>query len=277
MDITNNIKLKSIVADLLCLSLAACTLQLDTSVEYDTLIINGRILDGTGNSWYYADIAINDDEIVKIGEVQSAAARDTINAAGLYVMPGFIDAHSHASSGLADPELRGAKPLLLQGITTVFINPDGGGATDLKKQRQELLKDEIGVNVAQMVPHGSIRRKIIRVENRAPTPEEMEEIKQLVREDRHSGTFGLSSGSFYAPGSYVTTGELIELAKMATEFGGAYSSHIRDESNYPIGLEAAVDEVIQIAREAALPGIVTSIKALGPLGDDRGEYQKGSC
>lgn len=256
-----------IATTFICLTLFACATLSDMPAgheyDYDTLIINGRVLDGTGNPWYYADIAIKDNEIVKVGEAQGAA-HDTIDAAGLYVTPGFIDVHSHAGSGLADPMLSEAKPLLLQGITTVFINPDGGGAIDLEKQRRELLEDGIGINVAQMVPHGSIRREVIGMEDREPAPGEMKEMKRLVREGMRDGAFGLSSGPFYSPGSYATTSELVELAREASAYGGAYTSHIRDESNYTIGLEAAVDEVIQVAREAQLPGVVTHIKALGP-------------
>ncbi|MCW9707578.1 N-acyl-D-amino-acid deacylase family protein [Fodinibius salsisoli] len=252
-----------VLIGLITLVFTACTPQPDASVEYDKLIINGKVLDGTGNPWYYADIAVRDDEIVKIGVVK-AAARDTIDASGFYVTPGFIDVHSHAASGLTKPELSDAKPLLLQGITTVFVNPDGGGAVDLKEQRQGLLEDGLGVNVAQMVPQGSIRKEVMGMEDRAPSSEELEKMKQLVREGMQSGAFGLSSGPFYAPGSYAKTNELIELSRVAAQLGGAYVSHIRDESNYTIGLEAAVDEVIQVAREAALPGIVTHIKALGP-------------
>ncbi|WP_372638734.1 amidohydrolase family protein [Fodinibius sp.] len=261
--------INNIVTGFLCLTVtAACATLSDMPAEheydFDTLIINGRVLDGTGNPWYYTDIGIKDDEIVKVGELKNAVARDTIDAAGLYVTPGFIDVHSHAGSGLADPELSEAKPLLLQGITTVFVNPDGGGAVDLEKQRRDLLEDGIGVNVAQMVPHGSIRSAVIGMEDRVPAPGEMEEMKRLVREGMRGGAFGLSSGPFYSPGSYATTGELVELAREAAAYDGAYTSHIRDESNYTIGLEAAVDEVIQVAREAQLPGVVTHIKALGP-------------
>src|SRR5699024_2173811 len=263
-NLQNNSWLKNISLGLICLASTACAPQSDTSVQYDKLIINGRVLDGTGDSWYSANIAVNDDKIAKVGDLEDAAARDTIDAEGLYVTPGFIDVHSHAASGLSKPELSDAKPLLLQGITTVFVNPDGGGAVDLNKQRQRLLEDSIGVNVGQLVPHGSIRREVIGMEDRAPSSDELEKMKQLVRSGMENGAYGLSSGPFYAPGSYSTTEELVELAKVAGEHGGVYASHIRDESNYTIGLEAAVDEVIQVAREANLPGIVTHIKALGP-------------
>lgn len=231
---------------------------------YDVLIRGGRVLDGSGNPWVRADVAIRDDRIAAVGDLGGASARMVIDAAGLYVAPGFIDAHSHAGGGLTDDTLSAAEPLLAQGITTVVINPDGGGAVDLEEQRAALLEHGLGVNAAPLVPHGSIRREVMGMADRAPTSDELSRMKDLVRQGMEEGGFGLSTGPFYAPGSYAETEEFIELSTVAAEYGGVYQSHIRDESNYTIGLIAAVDEVIQIAREARLPGIVTHIKALGP-------------
>jgi N-acyl-D-aspartate/D-glutamate deacylase len=231
---------------------------------YDLILRNGRLLDGTGNPWYRADVAITGDRIAAVGDLSGAKARRVLDLAGLYIAPGFIDVHSHAGPALATPELSTAHPLAAEGITTVIVNPDGGGAVDLAKQRQALLKVGIGINVAQMVPHGSIRRAVLGMEDRAPTPAELQRMKDLVRAGMENGAVGLSSGPFYAPGSYAKTEELIELSRVASQYGGIYQSHIRDESDYTIGLVAAVDEVIRIAREANLPGIVTHIKALGP-------------
>jgi len=232
--------------------------------QYDIVIRNGRVLDGTGNPWYYADIAINGEKIVAIGDLSQATARRVIDAKGLYVAPGFIDTHSHASNGLASKELSAGHPLLAQGITTVLLNPDGGGPADLVDQRRKLEEHGLGLNAGLMVPHGSVRRAVIGTQDRAPTPAEMQEMKNLVRAGMEAGAFGLSSGPYYAPGSFAKTEELVELAKVAAEYGGAYSSHIRDEADYTIGLVAAVEEVITVAREARLRGVVTHIKAMGP-------------
>lgn len=232
--------------------------------QYDLLIRGGRVLDGSGNPWYYADVAVSGDRIVAVGRLGAAAARRVIDARGLYLAPGFIDPHSHAAEGLAIAELSGAEALLAQGVTTVVVNPDGGGPVDLAAQRQALLAHGLGVNVAQLVPHGSIRSAVLGFSDRAPSPAELERMKELVRSGMRAGAFGLSSGPYYAPGSYSTTEELIQLAKVAAEFGGVYTSHIRDEADYSIGLVAAVDEVIRISKEAGLPGVVTHIKALGP-------------
>jgi N-acyl-D-amino-acid deacylase len=232
--------------------------------QYDLLIKNGRLLDGTGTPWYYADVAITGDRIVAVGRLSDASARRVIDATGLYVAPGFIDVHTHAGDGLVEEALSGARPLLAQGITTVVINPDGGGPVDLVEQRADLLQFGLGVSAAQLIGHGSVRRAVLGMQDRAPTPAELERMKALVRAGMEAGAFGLSSGPYYAPGSYSTTEELVALAKVAAEFDGVYTSHVRDEADYTVGVVAAVDEVITVAREARLPSVVTHIKVLGP-------------
>ena len=242
------------------LSIASASAQ---PPDYDILITNGRVLDGSGNPWFAADVAISADRIVAVGPLAGAKATRVIDAAGLVVAPGFIDVHSHAAEGLGGP-LNTAVPLLAQGITTVFINPDGGGPTDLDAQRTTLERKGVGVNVSQFVPHGSIRGAVLGMADRAPSVEELARMAALVRAGMKAGGLGLSSGLYYAPGSYAKTEEVIALAKVAAEFGGVYSSHIRDEADYSIGVVAAVQEVIRIADEAHLPGVVSHMKALGP-------------
>ena len=231
---------------------------------YDVLIVNGRVLDGTGNPWTYNDIAISGDRIVAMGNLSGAAATRIIDASGLYVAPGFIDVHTHAGGGLATADLSHARPLLAQGITTALLNPDGGGPVDLDRQREDLLRDGLGVNAGLLVPHGSIRRSVLGMDDRAPTLQELTRMKDLVRAGMEAGAFGMSSGPYYAPGSFAATEELVELAKEAAPYGGVYTSHIRDEADYNIGVVAAVDEVIRIAREAGVRGVATHLKALGP-------------
>jgi len=230
---------------------------------YDVLIRNARVLDGSGNPWMLADVGIRGDRIAAVGRLTSTPARRVIDVGGLTLAPGFIDVHSHAADGLAKA-LHTAQPLLAQGITTVFINPDGGGPTDLAGQRSRLLARGIGVNIGQFVPHGSIRQAVLGMEDRAPRPDELSRMKEMAREGMKAGAIGLSSGLYYAPGSYSTTEEVIALAKVTAEYGGTYSSHIRDEADYSVGLVAAVEEVIRIAEEASLVGVVSHMKALGP-------------
>jgi N-acyl-D-amino-acid deacylase len=231
---------------------------------YDVIIRGGRVLDGTGTPWIAADVAITGDRIVAVGKLDGAAAKQTIDAKGLYVAPGFIDGHSHAGPALGRPPTAAAVPLLTQGLTTVLISPDGGGPTDLAAERAKLERQKPGVNVAMMIGHNSVRSEVIGSADRAPTEEELAKMGALVRRGFEQGAFGLSAGPFYVPGKYSRTEEHIALARIAAEFDGFYTSHIRDESDYDIGVVGAVDELIRVAREARLPGIITHIKCLGP-------------
>ena len=231
--------------------------------RFDILIRGGRVLDGTGNPWLHADVGIRGDRVVALGNLRGATAGTVLTADGMYVAPGFVDTHSHAGEALAD-SLGGAHQLLAQGITTVFINPDGGGRTDMTAQRRDLMARGVGVNVGLMVPHGSVRAAVIGSADRAPTPAEMERMEAIVRAAFNEGAYALSSGPFYAPGSFAKTGELVTLARVAAEYGAPYQSHIRDESDYTVGLLAAVEEVITVARDAGTRGVVTHVKALGP-------------
>lgn len=255
----------AMLISILAIAMVAVTVDKSLSQDsYDVIIRNGRILDGSGNPWFRGDVAIKNNLIATVGDLDDAKAQREIDATGLYVTPGFIDSHSHTAGGLASEDRSHAHPLLAQGVTTVFINPDGGGPVDMTQQQKNLLEHGLGINVAQLVPHGSIRRQVIGMADRLASKTELERMRDLIREGMEAGAYGLSSGPFYAPGSYSDTHELVELSKVVSEFGGAYTSHIRDESNYTIGVVAAVDEVIQIAREAKLPGVVTHIKVLGP-------------
>jgi N-acyl-D-amino-acid deacylase len=230
--------------------------------RYDILIRGGRVLDGSGNPWRAADIGIRAGRIVDMGRLTTAASR-VIDATGLTVSPGFIDVHSHAGNGLAGA-LKDARQLLAQGITTAILNPDGGGPTDLRTQRAGFEQRGVGANVALYVPHGSIRRDVIGMADRDPTTAELTRMETIARRGMEAGGIGLSSGLYYAPGSYAKTDEVIALAKIVGEMGGVYESHIRDEADYNIGVVAAVEEVIRIAEEGHIPGVVAHMKALGP-------------
>jgi N-acyl-D-amino-acid deacylase len=230
--------------------------------RFDILILNGRVLDGSGNPWVRADIGIRSDRIAAIGRLTGASAATVIDAKGRTVAPGFIDVHSHALDALTRADLREARPLLAQGVTTLVGNPDGGGPVDLKAQASALEADGgPGVNAALLIGHGSVRRAVIGGANRQPTPEELDRMRALVRQAVADGAFGLSSGLFYTPGRFARLEEVIALAR---EAGGVYASHIRDEGDYDIGVVASVDEVIRVADEAGVRGIVTHMKSLGP-------------
>lgn len=231
----------------------------------DTLIANGRLLDGSGNPWIHADLLIREGRIAAVGRGIVAPGAELIDASGLFVAPGFIDTHSHAAPGLATGGLSHGEPLLAMGVTTIFANPDGDGPTEMGRQREELLADGLGVNVAQFIGHGSVRRSVLGAEDRSATEAELDEMRELVRDAMVEGAWGLSSGTFYVPGSYAPPAEIESLAMEVAPFGGVYQSHIRDESAYSVGLLAAVDEVIDVGRVADIPAVLTHVKALGPL------------
>jgi N-acyl-D-amino-acid deacylase len=251
-------------AVLTVLALVGCGAEAGQDGPYDIWIRGGSVIDGTGEPARAADLLIRDGLIVHVGEVDDVAAREVVDATGLYVAPGFLDGHSHAAQGLSDPELSAGHPLLAQGITSVIVNPDGGGAVDLVEQREGLLRDGLGVNVFQLVPHGSLRREVLGAENRAPTAEELERMRERVEAGMEAGALGLSTGLFYVPGNYAETEEVIELARVAARHGGVYQSHVRDEGGYSVGVLASTDELIRIAREGGLPAIHTHVKAFGP-------------
>ena len=231
---------------------------------FDILIRNGRVLDGTGNPWYRADIGITGDRIRAMGNLAGATAKTVIDATDRFVTPGFIDVHSHAGGGLATEGLKHGQPLLAQGLTTVFVNPDGGGPVDLAAQRATYTRQRIGTNVGQFVPHGSIRQAVMAMSDRDPDAADLATMVALTRQGMAAGGVGLSSGLYYAPGSYSKTAEVVAMARATAPYGGVYSSHIRDEADYTIGVVAAVQEVITIAEQGGVIGVVSHMKALGP-------------
>jgi len=255
---------QTLFALLIVLSVSWPVAQPARPSTFDVLIRNGRVMDGSGNPWRRADIGITGTRITAIGRLSTAQAKTIIDVRDRLITPGFIDVHSHAAEGLRRETLRQGRPLLAQGVTTIVANPDGGGPVDLAAQRRELQNGGIGLNVVQLIGHGSVRNAVMERANRRATPEELERMRELVRRGMEQGAFGLSSGLFYTPGSFADTEELIALAAVAGEFGGVYTSHIRDEGNYSVGVVAAVEEVIRIAEQAHTVGIVSHMKALGP-------------
>jgi N-acyl-D-amino-acid deacylase len=260
----NSTMRQTLFALLIVLSVSWPVTQPARPSTFDVLIRNGRVMDGSGNPWRRADIGITSTRITAIGRLSTAQAKTIIDVRDRLITPGFIDVHSHAAEGLRRETLRQGRPLLAQGVTTIVANPDGGGPVDLAAQRSELQNGGIGLNVVQLIGHGSVRNAVMERANRRATPEELERMRELVRRGMEQGAFGLSSGLFYTPGSFADTEELIALAAVAGEFGGVYTSHIRDEGNYSVGVVAAVEEVIRIAEQAHTVGIVSHMKALGP-------------
>jgi N-acyl-D-amino-acid deacylase len=186
---------------LLLVLLAAAAAGVRAQTRYDLIIRGGEVVDGTGSAPVRADVGVTGDRIRAVGDLGAATAATVIDAAGRYVTAGFIDVHSHAGPGLATPGLRDGRPVLAQGITTVLVNPDGGGPVDLVAQRAGYEKGGIGPNVGLMVPHGSVRAAVLGMSDRDPTPADQARMNALVRDGMRAGAFGLSSGLDYAPGS----------------------------------------------------------------------------
>ncbi|BCS32096.1 N-acyl-D-amino-acid deacylase [Luteitalea sp. TBR-22] len=233
----------------------------------EILIRGGRVFDGALQEPRAGDVAVGQGRILAVGDLPGWSAARTIDAGGRIVAPGFVDTHSHAGESLVRKGLHSAEALLAQGVTTLVINPDGGGPVDLARQRAAMGLLGLGVNVAPLVGHGSIRGAVLGGENRAPSPAERTRMHDLLRSALREGAFGLSSGLFYTPGAYAATDEVTDLMRVAAEVLGpsaVHTSHIRDEGTYSIGVVAAVDEIIAIAEGSGTTGIVTHMKALGP-------------
>lgn len=247
------------------IAIAALLTGCQTSIEADILIENGAVFIGDDTPAKNLSIAIKDDKIIYIGVPRKTSAGQTIDASGLYVIPGFIDPHTHSLSELTsnDAEIRENRNYQFQGVTTVVNGNDGYGEPNISEQMTSLENSGIGTNTALFIGHGALRKSVMGGDKREPTIAEMEVMKSKISVGMRAGALGLSTGLFYAPGSFSNTAEIVALAKSAAEHGGVYDSHIRDEASYNIGLEAAVDEVITIAREANIPANIAHIKALG--------------
>ncbi len=233
--------------------------------KLDILIRGGSVIDGAGTDAIRADVGVAGDRIVFVGDAakDNLQAERVIEATGLIVAPGFIDPHTHADDDLFDPKRGSNLAFLTQGVTTVFIGNDGRSRIPLGKALEQLQSQGVGVNVASFVGHDAIRQSVMGMSDAAPTAEQLEKMKSLVRQGMNDGALGLSTGLYYAPGSYAKTEEVIELAKVAAERGGVYDTHQRDESSYTIGLLASIEEVIRIGREAKIRVHISHIKALG--------------
>jgi N-acyl-D-amino-acid deacylase len=234
------------------------------SQSYDIIIEKGRIIDGTGGPWYKGDIAIRDERIVVIGNLKKATAARRIDATDKFVVPGFIDIHTHSDRTITrEPWGPLAENSVRQGLTTIVTGNCGGSEYPIKDHLAELERLNPSINYVILVGHNTIRRLVMGMEDRPPTPEELNQMKELVAQEMESGAFGLSTGLYYTPGYYADTEEIIELAKVAAKYGGIYASHIRDESDYNIGLVSAIKEAIGIGESAGIPVQISHIKCLG--------------
>jgi len=252
--------------------------------RFDVLIRNGRVMDGTGNPWFPADIGIQNGRIAAIGKLENAQAARVIDVAGKYVVPGFIDIHSHADDGSGprggfrdpDPVRRSAPNLVSQGITTVVVNQDGRSPWPVSEQRAQLEKNGIGPNAMLLVGHGTVRRRVMGDDVQRPAkPDEIAKMRALVREQLQQGAVGMSAGLEYEPGRWSTTDEVVELARELPAFNGIYISHERSEGSDPlwyvpsqdgpnaVTLLDAVQETITIGEKTGARVVASHLKAKG--------------
>ncbi|WP_136466440.1 N-acyl-D-amino-acid deacylase family protein [Flagellimonas onchidii] len=257
-----HLKNKTFVVILIFVFGVACSEQ---QLKVDLLIVNGTVYNGIDREPITSAIGIRGDKIVFVGkQTDHIIAQKTIDATGLIVSPGFIDPHTHADRDLNKPETAYNLPFLMQGVTTVVVGNDGDSFFPAKTYVDKYEKQGVGTNVILLIGHETMRKEVVGLSDREATNEEIAQMKELLdKEMNDAGNFGMSTGLFYAPGSYAETEEVIELAKTCAENGGIYDSHLRDESSYTVGLVAAVEEAIEIGRQAKLPIHISHIKCLG--------------
>lgn len=261
--------------------LLAAVLNGQTPAPFDIVILNGHIIDGTGSPWYAGDVGVRDGRIAAIGHLAGAPAKQTVDAAGMVVAPGFIDMLGQSElTILVDPHLPSK---IFQGITTE-VTGEGGSIAPLndrivKADRigyehygitpdwrtldqyfARLEKQGIGINLATYVGATQVRRMVLGDADVQPTPAQLDEMKRLVREAMEHGAVGLSTSLQYAPAPYATTEELIALASEAAKYGGIYATHMRSEGDTVL---EAIDEAIRIGREAHIPVEIWHLKAAG--------------
>jgi len=256
--------------------------------SFDIVIRNGRVLDGSGNPYVFADVGIRGDEIAAIGDLSNATADRVIDAEGKYVTPGFIALHEHLEPDILDGY--GTLPnYTTQGFTTAVINTDGynfGADQSLwPLERERALLEEAGsaLNLALLVPHGIIRQLVMGTAPeevmRYATPSELDEMRALVRQGMEAGAFGLSTGLEYTPMRYSSEEEVLELAKEVAPYGGHFQAHMRSQGRYPkwqlpshmdhptqrhVSWMDAIMEILTIGREAGIPVMIDHIHPKGP-------------
>lgn len=224
----------------------------------DVLIRNGKIIDGTGNSWFYGDVAVKDGKILAVGKSLAHKAEKTIDAKGLIVAPGFIDVHTHIEGDdKLEPE---AKNFIYDGVTSVVTGNCGASNVNLVKYFNWLDSFKLSINVASLIGHNDVRRTVMGRANRDASPQEIQQMEALVDKAMRDGAVGLSTGLIYIPGTYSKTPEIVSLAKVAAKYNGVYASHMRNEGDEIV---AAIDEALAVGKNADIPVQISHFKVSG--------------
>jgi N-acyl-D-amino-acid deacylase len=225
---------------------------------YDLLIVGGSVIDGTGSPARRADVAVKDGRIAAIGALAGRSARETIDASGLIVAPGFIDVHTHADSIWERPR---AENFVRMGVTSIIAGNCGGSADDIGAALARATQTPASVNFATLVGHNTVRRAVMGTENRDPTIGELAKMKTLVWKGMADGAVGFSTGLQYVPGTYSKTPEIIELARVAGNASGVYASHMRNEGTT---LEASIEEALRIGSASGARVQISHLKVDAP-------------
>ncbi|AWO01486.1 aminoacylase [Chitinophaga alhagiae] len=227
--------------------------------QCDLLIRNAKIIDGTGNSWFYGDVAVKDGKVLQTGRLPAGfTASRTIDAAGMVAAPGFIDVHTHIEGD--EFKVPTADNFLYDGVTTVVTGNCGSSNVDLGRYFHRLDSLKTSVNVASLIGHNDVRRAIMGSSDRAPTATEQQQMEALVAKAMQNGAVGLSTGLIYLPGLYARTPEVVGLARVAAQYGGLYATHMRNEGD---AVEAAIAEALAIGRQANIPVEISHFKIGG--------------
>jgi N-acyl-D-amino-acid deacylase len=227
--------------------------------DYDVILRQARVVDGTGGPWYRADVALRGASIAAIGPAIIGTAARVIDAGGQVLAPGFIDIHTHARRGIFDVPT--ADNYVRQGVTTLIEGPDGSSPVPLGPWLAEVAALPRSVNIGSFIGQGSVRTAVLGEINRAATPDEMTRMEQLVERGMRDGAFGLSTGLFYVPGTFTPTAEVVAMARVAGRFGGIHISHMREEASKVVD---SVRETIAIGDQDHLPTQITHHKIVGP-------------
>jgi N-acyl-D-amino-acid deacylase len=228
------------------------------AATFDLILRRGRVIDGAGNPAFSADVAVTEGRIAAVGKI-NGWAKSELDASGLVIAPGFIDVHTHAED-LAELPL--AENFVRMGVTTIVTGNCGGSALHVAEFFRRIERTGVAVNIATLIGHGTVRSKVMGdAETRAPTAEELAEMKWLVDQAMTDGAAGLSTGLIYVPGTFAKTEEIIALAKVAAASDGIYATHMRDEGKE---IFAALEEVFRIAREAKIRAEISHLKLSGP-------------
>ena len=239
------------------------SINCQNSIPYDLIIKNGLVYDGTQNPPQTQDIAIKADKIVGLGDFSEADALQILDATGAAVAPGFIDTHMHLDPLDNLLALSNSESQLRQGVTTSIGGPDGRGVPlkyGFAAFLDTLSQVGVGINMGFMAGHNKIRKKIMQLENRAPTKKELDRMIAMADQAMDEGAFGLSTGLKYLPGNFAKIDEVIALSRVVANKGGVYSTHLRDEG---IAIMPAIEETIEIGQKANIPIILTHHKVIG--------------